>query len=166
MCESLPIGNVSSIPPGYLPAGNNAQNGGMDEHKVREKHVGELIRERFDGKKSAFAKAVDVDPSIVSRWLTRKNHKNIGEQLARQIEDKLGLEPNSLDRDAELAVGESKSASGHGWPFSPALRTKYKLLTDIQKLQLEARVEEIIWGFAKSNALDAAQHKSKPRRVG
>lgn len=136
----------------------------MDEHATREKHVKDLIHDRFGGKKSKFSKATGIDPTIVSRWFMRgRHHKNIGEQSARQIEGALDLDPNSLDRIEEPP---SRKTDADGWPFSRALHKQYIDLTDTQKLKLEGRVEEIIYEFMKLNAAIEPQRKSKPRRTG
>jgi len=145
---SLPIGNVSSIPAGHLPGGNNGHNSRMDEHKAREYHAKNLIRVRFNGKKIDFAKAIDIDPSIVSRWfMSGKHHKNIGEQSARQIEKNLDLPRNSLDRLGELPRIGRKPESHNliaiqpPSPFPKQLRDRIDRLSPEQKLRLNGWIE-------------------------
>lgn len=150
--EALPAGNVLSIPLGHLPAGNSCQNWSMDDHALREKHVKDLIRARFKGKKKSFAEAIHVDPTTVSRWLMRgAGRKNIGEKNARNIEDKLSLERFSLDLpDGPIDLPATRA----GWPFSFP-RSRYDSLSERQKLRLDGRIEEIIHQLAK--VVDADQ---------
>lgn len=72
----------------------------MDIYEARRTNLRAIMNARFDGKMVALAAAVDRAQSYLSRCLTpnETHRKRIGEELARDIEAKLGLEPLSLDR--------------------------------------------------------------------
>ena len=60
----------------------------MDVFKLREQLVKTLIAKRYGGSKAAFARDIHKSPTTVSRWFMKgPNHKNIGEDVARHIED-------------------------------------------------------------------------------
>ncbi|UDL04003.1 helix-turn-helix domain-containing protein [Marinobacter sp. CA1] len=61
----------------------------------RREAVKRLIDERFGGKQADFARAINRSPSLV--WQCLNGHRNIGEKLAREIENKLRLKPGWLD---------------------------------------------------------------------
>jgi phage repressor protein C with HTH and peptisase S24 domain len=70
----------------------------MDIHDIRLANVRALLAERFDGNQAALAREVGKDATYVSRWFTETVHrKRIGEQVAREIEQRLGLPPGVLD---------------------------------------------------------------------
>lgn len=88
----------------------------MDIYEIRRQRLRQLINDdpRFKGVDAAFAAAIDRQASYVSRLFTKNlNHRrNIGEDLARTIEEILGLEKNSLDKpftsDAPIAAEEAR----------------------------------------------------------
>ena len=72
-------------------------------HTRRRTHLQRLIRERFGGNKSAFARAVERYPAEISRWLKRAQGdtrwaRNMSEISARSIEHHLGLTMGYLDQ--------------------------------------------------------------------
>lgn len=72
-------------------------------HTRRRTHLQRLIRERFGGNKSAFARAVERYPAEISRWLKRAQGntrwaRNMSESSARSIEHHLGLAMGFLDQ--------------------------------------------------------------------
>jgi len=117
----------------------------MDVFKQREAILGDILRRRFDGKKAALANAIDVSPSTVSRWFSRRNHKNIGEDNARHIESKLGLSPGAL-----VAPGRETSAQiialQPPWPFSVA-RERFERLPPFMKGKIEGYIEATVQRF-------------------
>lgn len=72
----------------------------MDLAKVRERRVRLLINQRFEGVASRLALAIGRSANQVSRWFSEdpNNHRNIGERLARDIEQRLGLPASWLDQ--------------------------------------------------------------------
>lgn len=56
----------------------------------------ELLR-RYEGSQAALAREIGKNPTTVSRWFSDGNRKNIGEQVAREIETALGLPRYFLD---------------------------------------------------------------------
>lgn len=80
----------------------------MDIYEARRNNLRAIMNARFDGKMVALAAAVDRAQSYLSRCLTpnETHRKRIGEELARDIEVKLGLEPLSLDR---LSAGDQSN---------------------------------------------------------
>ena len=73
----------------------------MDIHEIRRAKLQQLRDERFKGKNSALAEAIERQPDYISRALSNGKHrKNIGEAFARHIETALGLESGWLDSEA------------------------------------------------------------------
>lgn len=72
----------------------------MDIYEARRTNLRAIMNARFDGKMVALAAAVDRAQSYLSRCLTpnETHRKRIGEELARDIEAKLGLEALALDQ--------------------------------------------------------------------
>lgn len=63
----------------------------MDTSSIRRQRLRQLIDERFGGRQVRLAHAIERQPDYISRCL--KGTKGIGEDLARDIERRLGL-PN------------------------------------------------------------------------
>lgn len=106
------MGKVLSIPAGHLPASKSLQNRGVDKYPIRRLRVRELIEGRFNGSQTEFADEAGVPDTTVSRWFSQKEgKKNIGEKLARRVEENLKLEPYSLDREdnAQFMVSEASA---------------------------------------------------------
>lgn len=72
----------------------------MDIYETRRHNLRDLVIARFNSRIAGLAEAIDRAPSYMSRCLTGKpeNRKRIGEDLARDIESRLGLGPLWLDR--------------------------------------------------------------------
>lgn len=77
----------------------------MDIYEIRRENLRAIVKTRFNGKITGLAEAVDRAHSYISRCLTKNetHRKNIGEELARDIEIKLRMPPLALDA---LAGGE------------------------------------------------------------
>jgi len=71
----------------------------MDIYEIRRENLRAIVKSRFNGKITGLAEAVDRAHSYISRCLTKNetHRKNIGEELARDIEAKLRMHPLSLD---------------------------------------------------------------------
>lgn len=90
----------------------------MDIFEIRRENLRALMNTRFGGKQVALADAIERSPNYISRCLstskTAGSSKNMGEELARYIETKLGLAQYQMDRPgAFLKVGgETSSIDG------------------------------------------------------
>lgn len=139
----LPIGNVLSIPAGHLPGGNYVDNRGMDEHRIRRRHVRAIIFNDFNDSFTEFASRIGVAESTVSRWFMEgPGRKNIGEKNARRIENALGLERHSLDHDSDKLATEFIAIS---W------LEDFLQLEPEQKAQINEIVEDRIIRFRATN---------------
>ncbi|MCE9874249.1 helix-turn-helix transcriptional regulator [Hafnia alvei] len=72
----------------------------MDKFEIRRQRLRQLRDERFNGKASALANEIGVDPSYVSRMLypeDKKGRKRIGEEMVETIESKLKLPTGWMD---------------------------------------------------------------------
>jgi SOS-response transcriptional repressor LexA len=91
----------------------------------RRSRVLKLINEKFSGNKAAFAKAIGRPAPNVHRMLAEpsvsgKEARGIGEELARDIEKKLGIKPYWLDEFGNLIP---VSAHENTEEFSDALNS-------------------------------------------
>ena len=79
-------------------------------YAVRKANLQAIVLQKFQGNKSAFGRAADVHHNHVNLLLSTNavHRRNMGEDLARRIEQKLGLPPMWLDRDH---AGESVSTA-------------------------------------------------------
>ena len=69
----------------------------MEEtHKYRREWLWRLLEERFNGKQAALAEATNISPGALHGSLN--NQRNVGERIARRVEEKLNLAPGSLDK--------------------------------------------------------------------
>lgn len=138
------MGNVLSIPIGHLPGGNKRQDVVMDYFRLRQKRVLALIHERHGegrGAFVAFAEEFEIAPSQVSRWfMSGENRRNIGEDMARRIEDKYKLGRGYLVMpEAETVAPSNVAPMLKPWPF-PTPREKYDLLSDRQQGAIEEHI--------------------------
>ncbi|WP_082916859.1 S24 family peptidase [Pseudomonas sp. JY-Q] len=79
---------------------------------VRRLRLRELVRSHFGGRQSAFASAIERSPSYVARLFSDNpsHSRNIGESLARQIEELCNLPSGWLDQSGdEPAVVTARS---------------------------------------------------------
>ncbi|WP_410498129.1 helix-turn-helix transcriptional regulator [Chitinibacter sp. S2-10] len=101
----------------------------MDTKSIRLANLQTLIS-RFSTQ-SKFAEAVDTAPAYISQILSTEHPANLGAQLARKIESKLGLEHGWIDRehkgenDAETAKGiYPRTPSTEDYALIPQYSTK------------------------------------------
>ncbi len=74
----------------------------MNIADLRRENLRKLLEDRFEGKKSALAHAIEREPSYISRCLSDKSHrKKIGEDFARHIERSLNLPSGWMDQDQD-----------------------------------------------------------------
>ena len=114
----------------------------MDVFEIRRTSLRQVIDTTFHGNVAACARALQMPPSQLHRWLstTSKSKQNMHELSARDIEQKLGLPAGAMDRSASEAdrhpTTETESA---GPSISPdlapdALRRFPRLTPDELKL--------------------------------
>lgn len=136
------MGNVLSIPLDHLPYGKCRQNVGMDYYKLRAELVRELIRTSFNDSFAQFSAHTGIDTTIISRWFSKKKgKKNIGEDMARKIEDMCGLDRGTLvvpDKLAAIEAGVFKI--GKAWPFPSAKPARIDRLSPDDRVRLDDRV--------------------------
>ncbi len=72
----------------------------MDVYKIRLINMGQILRENFGGKKARLAEALDRQPSSISKYWSenQKNHRNIDDETAREIELIVGKDEGWMDR--------------------------------------------------------------------
>jgi transcriptional regulator with XRE-family HTH domain len=84
-------------------------------YDVRRENLRTIIRKDFDGRQIRLATALDVQPNLVSRWLSSTDStsgKNIGESVARKIEVVARRTPFWLDQDHEMAIAADEVLLG------------------------------------------------------
>lgn len=77
-------------------------------YTTRRERLRQFMREDCDGSQRSLCELIEKAPSTVSRIFTGK--KNVGEELARELEVKMGKPPYWLD-------GFTGADSGPRWPF-------------------------------------------------
>lgn len=79
--------------------GNKWCNGRMDIHDIRRQRLKQIIAETYSGNAAKLAMEAELSSSYLSRIFTSNptHRRNIGEKLARSIEQKLGLNEGALD---------------------------------------------------------------------
>lgn len=80
--------------------GNKWCNDRMNIHDTRRMRLKQLLSERYNGSSARLAEEADVSPSYLSRMLASSDSphvRNIGEKMARSLEEKLRLPAGTLD---------------------------------------------------------------------
>lgn len=100
---------------------------------ISETRRGNLIylrEHRFDGSQADFAAAIDRQPNVISRSINRESSdfRNVGNKLARHIEDKLGLHENWMDQPHSGAPADESLNQGQdgGSRSEPPAKVSYK----------------------------------------
>lgn len=93
----------------------------MEISDIRRDNLRALMKQRFDGKQARLADALGRSANYISRCLSTApssaGSKNIGEDFARDIEAKLGLERYQLDREG-MKPSEVVGNAEYLGPFS------------------------------------------------
>ncbi len=71
----------------------------MDLSTLRRNKLAWIIRQ--EGSQSAVARKLDTDPSYLSQIMSKKGRRNVGEALARRIEERFNMEPGWMDTQDE-----------------------------------------------------------------
>lgn len=95
----------------------------MDNSQIRKENITSILKSQFGDKKVSLAQAIGKNPVVVQRWFSEgKGRRNLGDKVAREIEDKLQLPRGWLDNihkdnfDLEQdpqKKSELKSDAGH-----------------------------------------------------
>lgn len=98
----------------------------MDNSQIRKENITTILKAQFGDKKVSLAHAIGKNPVVVQRWFSEgKGRRNLGDKVAREIEDKLHLPRGWLDNihkdnfDLETdphKKAELKSDAGHTIP--------------------------------------------------
>lgn len=102
------------------------QEFGMEIKEIRRLRLRQLIDEKFNGKATRLAEALDMKPPQIHRWLN--GGQGMVEESAKKICDKLSLPPGYLDREGD-APGLPAEVSG--------LFDTVKSLTESGRMSLE-----------------------------
>lgn len=91
----------------------------MDVFEVRRENLKNLIKQKFDGNRAAFCRAIGKNPNLINLLLTKNPdyQRNIGEKLARDIEHGMSLPQGWLDESSRDKMGSKpynvlRSATG------------------------------------------------------
>lgn len=94
----------------------------MEISDIRRENLRALMKQRFDGKQARLADALGKSANYISRCLSTApssaGSKNIGEDFARDIEAKLGLERYQLDRQGMQPAPKVESNAEYLGQFS------------------------------------------------
>lgn len=113
------------------------------------------MRDRFNNSQTEIAKRLDIDANYVSRILSapsKKGHKRISGDYAREIEPKLGLPRGFLDgeqsdRLASSRVADIGALSYHGVQLTEEaarFAEEWSKLRSPLKAQIQAMVETLV----------------------
>lgn len=105
----------------------------MDKrYEIRRKNLRRLINDLADGVDARFASKYDYTRSRIGQFLspTYNDGKSIGDRAARTLENKVGIESLSLDKDVDT-INEAS------WPFSTSI-SQFKELSvkDIKEIDV------------------------------
>lgn len=70
----------------------------MDVKEIRAANLARYIKQYAKGSQAAFARQYGMNPAHLSQLLPGSRYRDIGDKLAREIEQKLGLEHGEMDR--------------------------------------------------------------------
>nr|WP_305882556.1 helix-turn-helix transcriptional regulator [Pseudomonas sp. NFACC05-1] len=94
----------------------------MEISDIRRENLRALMKQRFDGRQARLADALGKSANYISRCLSTApssaGSKNIGEEFARDIEAKLGLERYQLDQKGMQPAEKVVSNAEYLGPFS------------------------------------------------
>lgn len=83
-----------------------------DINEIRRKNAERLLASNFNGNRVAMADALETQPSFLGRLLNANaaQRRNIGDSLARRIEQLCRREPNWLDHDHDRAPDDDTAS--------------------------------------------------------
>lgn len=162
IAKCLPTGNLVSIPVGHLPFGNDSYDAYMDgkttKFDIRVERVKELIKQA--GSQANFAEKIGRPPNYVSRILSKKteHRKNIGEDLAHEIEVAFGKEDGWLSKPKSGVREKSASYTFPRWPFKFDPE-RWDHLSDEDKADIEKSVLRQMLGIESEAATKSTKRK-------
>lgn len=130
----------------------------MDVYEIRRARMRQLIDTRFDKVQARFAEAIERQPDYVSRCLKKKGEKGakrIGEDIARDIEEKLGLAAGWMS----TPTPDDTARDVPYWPFGDVPPTLYRRLPD----EAKAHIEKVVTDQAKLAGLIHIKSTAKPK---
>lgn len=74
---------------------------------IRRENLRDIINRNFDGRQVRLAERLEINANVISRWLkpaTDKNHKAIGDTVARKLEVAANKPKFWIDRDHIMAL--------------------------------------------------------------
>ncbi|AVN50233.1 MULTISPECIES: helix-turn-helix domain-containing protein [Serratia] len=80
---------------------------------IRRENLRDIINRDFDGRQVRLAERLEINANVISRWLkpaTDKNHKTIGDSVARKLEIAANKPKFWLDRDHMMAMAAGAEA--------------------------------------------------------
>ena len=113
----------------------------MDIAEIRRENLRRLMNEMFEGKQSKIADALEKSPNYISRCLSltmaAEHRKKIGEDFAREIEEKLRQPRYSLDSPFRaLNPGETSPEVERNPPGAQADGPEFKgVMSSLMKLK-------------------------------
>lgn len=81
----------------------------MNVREIRRQNL-RLLIEDSGLKQAGFAKRYDLDAVVISQILNE--HRNMGHEFARKVEENVGLEPGAMDHQMSLDVKERQKIVG------------------------------------------------------
>lgn len=119
----------------------------LSVHETRQLNMRKLIKDRFGNSQSALAKAIYRPPSMVSQWLC--GYRNIGEKIARHIEQCLCMQAESLDVPAETSTEHPKANKARRALSSEQLAESDRLKTEYQSAKARLKTQGISLTYEK-----------------
>ena len=118
--------SIATSPPAISLATNTGFDTAMDVRTIRRANLAALVRAHHGNK--ALADAIDTDPAYISQLLSTKTKADMGHNLARRIEQALGLPGGWMDQvhSAETRVAEKAA------PFGDTRARLYPLISWVQ----------------------------------
>lgn len=104
-------------------------------HSNRKENLKFLIDEYFKGNAAAFAETLCIQrPQIYRVFSTAKSARNVGEDTARKIEEKMNIKPFWMDKKHDFSAKKSHIKEKNGeYTEQDEEEIKPLLLTEIQK---------------------------------
>lgn len=126
----------------------------MDTKEIRRRNLVALIDgDPYNGNQAAFARALDVKPSQISRWisLTTTDRRGITEDSARNIENTLGLPSLYLDSQTSgFRVAEPRATySASNTTSGPEIKGLCPLISWVQAGNWSTVIDNLAVGDAE-----------------
>lgn len=114
-------------------------NAAMTENDIRRAVLRAVIKTMFDNVPNQFATAIGKPPGQINDMLSTPPRKSFGAKIARQIEEKIGLEKYYLDNISNVGGTPAYNQERPTPLVANQDRVEYQTLTDAER--------ELIIGF-------------------